>query len=118
MTDKSMVFKGRFQLWLYTIGHGRLLLRSTKSSERPTQIDILFKDVGVICLPASFDDPVIEVPVENYSLPVSVLGASDHRDRSLYQIKGRNVDGYVVAGAVAVDESEREYHEPSPLMDR
>jgi hypothetical protein len=118
MDKERITFRGRFLLWSYTVGHGRLLLRSTKSIERATQVDILFNDVGVIRLPVSFDDPVIaEDDMGLAAIPQSDLGASDHRGRKLYRVEGRDVIGYIVAAALAVHEAEREYFEPSPLLD-
>ncbi len=35
----------RFQLWAYTVSHGSLLLRSTKTDDEPTRVDVLFRNV-------------------------------------------------------------------------
>jgi len=45
-------FERNFQIWKYTVGHGQLLLRSTKDPKCPTRIDVFFKNVGAtIVLP-------------------------------------------------------------------
>jgi hypothetical protein len=44
-----------FQMWLFTVGMTRLLLRSTKSEEHPTRIDVLFQGVQFIGLPTRLD---------------------------------------------------------------
>lgn len=41
-----------FQLWSYTVGMGRLLLRSTKSEGFGTRIDVVFQNVQALQLPA------------------------------------------------------------------
>jgi hypothetical protein len=50
------------------VGHWRLLLRSTKAQDADTRIDILFKNVMAICLPAWFDGLELE-QVDAASVP-------------------------------------------------
>ena len=59
MSELVVRFSGQFQLWGYTVSHGQLLLRSTRSELRPTQIDVLFKNVGYIQLPVLLEDPEV-----------------------------------------------------------
>jgi hypothetical protein len=40
-----------FQLWTYTVSMGRLLLRSTKSDQFVTRLDVAFQNVQAIQLP-------------------------------------------------------------------
>ena len=49
-----------FSLHLYWVSHGLLLLRSGKTKEYPTRIDILFSDVRWMTLPAWFEGIRIE----------------------------------------------------------
>ena len=39
-----------FQLWAYTVGMGRLLLRSTVSDQFSTRIDVVFQNVQAVQL--------------------------------------------------------------------
>jgi hypothetical protein len=51
----SLEFKRSFVVFSYYMGHGVLLLRSRKTLEHPTRIDILFKDVRAIEIRAWFN---------------------------------------------------------------
>ena len=42
-----------FQVWSYTVGMGRLLLRSPKSPGAVTRVDVLFQNVKALKRPAS-----------------------------------------------------------------
>lgn len=108
----------RFQLWTYTVGHGQLLLRSTRGEQHATRCEILFKNVARIDLPALIDDLEIEAAAEG-EIPASVLqlGAGERWDRTVFRVRGRNCVGYVVAGVVACAEDEGEYDTPSSLLD-
>jgi hypothetical protein len=44
-----------FQLWRYTVGMKRLLLRSTKTPTFGTRIDVLFQNVKAMKLPTRLD---------------------------------------------------------------
>ena len=108
-------YDGRFQWWSYTVSHGQLLLRSTSSSKRSTQVDVLFKDVVAVELPTSFDN--IEVlEAETTDEPSRVALPSGGRKRFL--IRGRDVNGYVIAGAVHHVEGEQSHGDASPLIPR
>ena len=55
MSEAIVSFPRRFQIWLYSVSHGQLLLRSNRSGEFSTRIDVLFKNVAAIELPTAFD---------------------------------------------------------------
>ena len=46
----------QFQIWSYKVSHAQLLLRSTKSENNPTRIDLLFKNVAIINIPTLLND--------------------------------------------------------------
>src|SRR4051794_23343253 len=101
---KGKRFGRDFQLWAYDVSHSCLLLRSTKTDACPTQLDVLFKNVTRIELPARVDD-----------LEVDDLGAGAngiHR----YRLTGTDAEGCIVAGAAAWLESDLDYDAPSPLL--
>ena len=114
---KTTSFIGDFQLWAYTVGHGRLLLRSTKSTDRQTQIDILFKDVAAVHLPATLRNPTISAEQATRGKLEELGFAEAPSDgRTLYTIEADAVSGYVLARNMVSDETDREYYEPSPWM--
>ena len=114
MTDALAQFRGRFQLWGYTVSHGQLLLRSPKSDERPTQIDVLFKNVGFIQLPIALDG--LEIHLSKPTRLGAARGILVGPSRQLYELIGRNAVGYVTAGTCVWNEGGHDYGERSPLV--
>jgi hypothetical protein len=118
MPNEILRFEGSFAVWSYTIGHGRLLIRRTKSSAHPHRIDILFKDSGWICLPSSLDDLTIqEVPIDDAAELFAKAGRVRTNDRKMFKVTGMGQQGYVLAGAVTWAEDEGEYNDPSSLIE-
>src|SRR6188474_2320144 len=106
-------YAGAFQWWSYTVSHGQLLLRSTRSSGRPTQVDVLFKDVVAVQIPTLINDlEVLETDREVIAAAMRV----DTHGQSTFIVRGRETDGYVIAGAVFHDEGDHAYYDPSPLL--
>jgi hypothetical protein len=96
------------------VGHGQLLLRSTKTPSQPTRIDVLFKNVAALHLPASFEGLSISEAseVEKDSLNLQ-LNSKGMRERKAFIVRSTNFLGYVIAGAVASHEDAGEYDDPS-----
>jgi len=110
--------EGSFALWSYTVGHGRLLLRRTKSSDRPTRVDVLFKDVGWLCMPAQFDGITISEADPGEVGPfLATAGSVRTADRTVFVIRGCDSRGYVLSGAVTWTEDAGEYGDPSSLLE-
>lgn len=111
-------FDGPFAVWSYTIGHGRLLVRRTKSGTHQTRVDVLFKDVGAISLPMSFDRLVIEERAEKDAQEiVQRLGVVKTTGRNVFALSGNGWQGQVIAGVVVWHEDTKEYNEPSALLE-
>jgi hypothetical protein len=110
-------FTGTFRVWAYTVGHGRLLLRSTKSAARDSQIDILFKGVSALRLPTSMRDFRVSSK-EPSPDELNQLGfpSPAPRDQKLFVLESTDSRAYVLALAMDADETKRDYHEPSPWM--
>jgi hypothetical protein len=106
-------FSRTFQIWSYTVSHGQLLLRSTKTPAQPTRIDVLFKDVTMMKLMAELHDLSIrEVAAEDVGLDVGIRPGDDQR---VFGLSSKNFGGFVVAGTVVVHEDDKEYYEPSAI---
>lgn len=104
-------FDREFQVWAYTVGHGQLLLRSNRTAERSTRIDILFKDVGALNMPTILRDLTIaEATAEEFGLNRRIA-----ESRRVFRVSSLDYLGFVVAGAVAMQEDDREYNDPSAL---
>lgn len=101
-------YSGRFQWWSYTVSHAQLLLRSTPSPVRATQVDVLFKDVSSVCIPTTLDDlEILEEPL---------LPGADPGTHRRFVVRGRGAGGLVGAGAVFHEEWTGEHSDPSPLV--
>ena len=116
MLEKTVAFHRRFQVWSYTVSHTQLLLRSTKTEEAPTRIDVLFKDAVSINIPMLIDDLRVDVLRESAVPDCINMGSHELSGRTIYSVRGVNCDGYVVAGYFGYVEDEGEYYEPSSLL--
>jgi hypothetical protein len=113
-------YRGLFQCWSYTVSHGQLLFRSTKSPKRKTQVDVVFKDVRSVSLRTVLRDfELLETDVDPERViretPVRffVVRSQDYEGTV---VAGTVVhdEGAVVAGTVVHDEGDHEYHEDRP----
>src|SRR5437870_2674387 len=105
----------RFQIWKYTVGHSQLLLRSTKSAECPTRIDVFFKGVKEFHLPTSFTGLSITEASETDVLQLCSLreSLSSGKDVKVYKVQGADFLGYITALIAVCHEDEGEYDDPS-----
>jgi hypothetical protein len=113
--------KRQFQVWAYTVSHGQLLLRSTKTEEMPTRIDILFKPVSFMELPTLFHGiTVCEVESGDADGILGRIQASEYhiiyKHQKVYKLSSGDVVAYVVASAFVVHEDDGEYYDRSALF--
>lgn len=115
MATEIIRSRRRFQVWGYTVSHRELLLRSTKSKEFPTRIDVFLKGVEEIHLPTVLDGIWIEeASVEDLEqLPSQRKTMSLRNGAKVFVMKGNEFVGYVVALGVWCHEDEGEYYDPS-----
>lgn len=121
MTNHNILsYSRRFQLWSYTVSHGQLLLRSTKESEHAThatQVDVLFKNVGMICIPALFDGlTVTSVSVDELSANGLAVTARSSKGRKCFKLEGDDWRGSIIASLVAWSEEDAEYYDETKLL--
>ena len=103
---------GRFQWWSYTVSHGQLLLRSTKSRQRDTQVDVLFKDVVFVSIPTSLENIEI-LEADDADRPT---GLELEKDRKIFVVRGTDFSGFVAAAVVLHAEGTGAHNDPSPLV--
>src|SRR5690242_16981113 len=117
MTTDPIAFPGRrFQLWAYTVSHRQLLLRSNKSDQHASRCEILFANVIHIDLPISVEDVEVRIATDEELESRGIARPNEpHIQRTVYIVQGRNVSGYVIAGAVYQAEDDGEYDSPSSL---
>lgn len=90
-----------------------MLLRSTKSADQPTRVDVLFKDVGVINLPTSFHGLSISEASETERDKLPRFEPKSVRTRKVFLVRSGNFQGYVIAGTVVSHEDRGEYSDAS-----
>lgn len=114
MPGQLMSFSRRFQMWRYAVGHGQLLLRSTKDPDFSTRVDVLFKNVAAIHLPTILAGMTVSDATDSEKSELNLqIDPSRLEGRKIFVVRGSNYLGYVVAGNVASHEDDRDYHEPS-----
>ena len=105
----------RFQIWKYTVSHSELLVRSTKSTEFSTRIDVFFKGVTEFHLPTIFTGlSVVEVS-DAVAQKLCILRQAPCLSGKvkIFKIQGNDFVGYVVALIALSHEDEGEYDAPS-----
>jgi hypothetical protein len=112
-----LVSDRRFSVVSYARGHGLLLLRSGKTDEHLTRIDILITDVRAMEIRSWFTGIEIAETDEQYlagfqSKPVEMVEVGNR----IYSLKGNGWCGFVVGGVLFVHEDELEFGEPSGLI--
>lgn len=108
----------KFQVWFYTVGMRRLILRSEKDKEHPTRIDVLIQGVEYLKLPMVMVGLSIRraSPSEQTAIEQAdgvALGLNEH----VYVLQGRSYTGYVVGMVMAVHEDSLEYFDPSGVIE-
>lgn len=117
MTRKLVLASDRrFSLFSYHPSHGRLLFRSGKTSEYPTRLDVLFRDVRAMELRTWFDSwEIFEVDGDFISKcssrPIEMLEPGN----KIYALLGRGWQGFIVGGIVQTAEDQGDYMDNSSL---
>jgi hypothetical protein len=104
-----------FQVWLYTVSHSILLLRSVKDERLSTRIDVLFKPVRFMSVPATLAGIDVRlVDRADLSGPehALLLAACGPKDK-VFALSGERGGAWVVAGVMAFHEDEGAYADQS-----
>lgn len=101
----------------YSVGHGLLLLRSRKTAQNMTRLDILFQDVRALELRSWFEGlRIIEVGEEYLSgcqsNPVEMIEPGN----KIYAIEGIQWKGYIIGGIFTVHEDDGDAMDVSSLL--
>ena len=111
-------FNGLFGVTLFHQHHGVLLLRSgDRDDGGPKRIDVLFRGVVWMSLPAWFSDFTVERclidEVIDY-LPPSHRGKAE--SRKVFRVDIDRTPHYVIAGSVSACRDDGHYFDSSPLL--
>ncbi len=116
--DLPARFNGLFGIVIYHQSHGQLLLRShDRDDGGPRRLDVLFKGVVWMSLPAWFDSFTIEQCLIDEvvdRIPRSLQGKVQSRKVYRLDIEGR--PQYVIAGSLHASGDDGTYFDPSPLL--
>ena len=105
-----------FRLWSYRVGQGLLLLRSVKSAEDTTRIDVLLKSVTAMKLPQSFGTLLVRDPSAEEDAQIRAsLGTLANAKQQVFVVEGGPFTGWVLASAVVHAEDEGSWLDPSSL---
>jgi hypothetical protein len=121
MTDSLELparFNGHFGLVLYHQHHGVLLLRSADRDDGgPKRMELLFRGVVWMSLPAWFSDFTVERclidEVIDY-IPPSNRGKAE--SRKVFRVDIDRTPHYVIAGGVFASTDDASYFAASPLL--
>jgi hypothetical protein len=115
MATQIIKSERRFQIWKYTVGHTQMLLRSTKSPDFPTRIDVFFKGVEAFHMPTIFTGLSIAEASEEEIRTLCSLRQSPSFGKStkVFKVQGSDFLGYVAALIVVCHEDGGEYDDPS-----
>ena len=107
----------KFSIYLYWVSHGLLLLRSGISNEYSSRVDVLFRDVIWMSIPAFMNGLVVsEVAPSGERLAIPPSLAREVSLRRTFKLTTENVSNFVVAGTVSSAIDNLEYFAASSLL--
>ena len=127
MSDDPLLLRGEplpiidfptrvFQVWAYSVGMSRLLLRGTRSDAGGTRVDVLFQGVRAMKVSTRFPGLVIWDAGEGDEAEITeATGLIPDDETRFFVLSSGSLTGYVVAGVCVHAEDEGEYFHPSEL---
>jgi hypothetical protein len=115
MTRHLKHFKSdrKFSLFSYGLSHGPLLLRSGRTDEHHTRIDVLILDVRAMEIRSWFDGVEIALADQDYlrdfrSRPAEIMEPG----LNAYAISSKGWQGFIVGGSLWLHEDEADFMAP------
>jgi len=107
-----------FSVFSYEISHGLLLLRSGKTNEHHTRIDVLARDVRATEIRSWFEGFEITEEGQEYlrefrSNPIEMIEPGN----KVYALRGCSWQGFIVGGILLTQEDDGEFMDRSSLLD-
>ena len=107
----------KFSVFSYSVSHGPLLLRSGRTNEHHTRIDVLILDVRAMEIRSWFEGFEIALVDPDYlqdfrSRPAEMMEVG----LNAYAISGKGWQGFIVGGNLCVHEDEADFMAPSALL--
>ncbi|MDQ4114599.1 MAG: hypothetical protein M3306_26425 [Actinomycetota bacterium] len=98
-----------FQVWSYDVSHSVLLLRSNRTGENSTRVDLMFRGVAEL---------QVRSQMKELSIDLAEGKGPDAGGRYTFEVKDAGWRGYVVARALHFAEDDLSYGEPSTIDNR
>jgi len=108
MMINQRTIERRFQIWEFSVSHGRLLLRSPAGPENDTNIDILFSGVQFMACPRLMRGIRIEVPSREDLEAIIMLFRALRKTETLHVLVSEEHRNYIVAASAQVSENRKE----------
>lgn len=107
-----------FSIYMYYFSHGLLLLRSGKTDEHNTCIDVLFRTVTCMEIRTyihglRIEESSIDCIGDQSSRPIDIL----HPEETVYSLKSTDWEGFIVGGRVFIHEDDRKFTAKSALLE-
>ena len=107
----------KFSVFSYSVSHGPLLLRSGRTNEHPTRIDVLILDVRAMEIRSWFEGFEIALVDQDYlrdfrSRPAEMMEPG----LNVYATSGKGWQGFIVGGKLFVHEDGADFTAPSALL--
>lgn len=111
-----MLIGRRFQLWEYYVGHGSLLIRSPKTPDNPTNVDLIFDGTTFISAPRHLnpepnDSIEIVEPTEREAKELEDLLGIRLREAQLFVLKTQRYRHLIVAAHLTTKEHDGDIFE-------
>jgi hypothetical protein len=104
-----------FQLWAYTVGMRRLLLRSTKNDIFRTRVDVLFQNVKALQIPTFFEGLIVADADDELGNRIETETGLLREEARFFRVETIHGVGYIVAGVMVSREDDGEYFDQSDL---
>lgn len=107
-----------FSVMLYWHSHGLLLLRSPKSNDHDTQIDILFQDVRWMTIPSWIEGMLIEsISKNDISHQLTERIKEEIEFMSVFQLVSQGISNFIVCSPnIQFSEESESWKDNSPLL--
>jgi hypothetical protein len=119
MSEKLVYESDRvFSVFGFAMSHGVLLLRSGKSNETPTRVDIMFKDVRAMEIRTWFKGLKVDEVDATYlagqhSNPEEMLEPGP----KVYALTSSGWRGFIMGGIVRFNEDDGDLFDPSAIVE-
>jgi len=111
---KKLLGNRKFQLWEYSVSHGKLLIRSPKNEQEIKNIDIKFIGVDYISLPRHLREICLVEPTDDEVLRFENILNKPLLKRNIHIIESADTRHVVIAAGMKIEENLLDIFE-SPL---